>query len=77
MFLARREQEIIRDLASEEAEDWSNPEWITQRLKDRQLSGAIRAICDTFLIIYRTQGHFLAARYLAFGPCSQVYAASF
>lgn len=44
MFLARREQEIIRDQGSEDAEDWSNPEWITGRLKDRQLAGAIRAM---------------------------------
>ncbi len=58
MFLARREQEVIRTIELDETgpngngsegdaaepERWSDPEWITQKLKDRQLAAAIRAM---------------------------------
>lgn len=45
MFLARRDQEIIRAGATAaDHENWSDPEWIVSKLQDEQLAGAIRAM---------------------------------
>lgn len=49
MFRIRREQEIIRARGkapseTETHERWSDPDWILEHLKDRQLSAAVRAL---------------------------------
>ncbi len=44
MFLARRDQEVIRAGAAPDDENWSDPEWIVTKLQDQQLAGAIRAM---------------------------------
>ncbi|MBX3365582.1 MAG: S41 family peptidase [Phycisphaeraceae bacterium] len=53
MFLARREQEVIRSSPRNgiaetprdpDKERWDNPEWIVEHLKDRPLAAAIRAM---------------------------------
>lgn len=48
MLRARRDQEIIRAAKAggphENEENWSDPEWVLEALKDRQLSAAVQAI---------------------------------
>jgi carboxyl-terminal processing protease len=46
MLRIRREEEIIRKNGDsvEEAKAWSDPQWILEYLKDKQLSSAVRAI---------------------------------
>jgi len=48
MLRARRDQEIIRAARAGEAhqneENWADPEWVLETLKDRQLSAAVEAI---------------------------------
>lgn len=44
IFTIRREQDIIRGGASEGESDWSDPDKILEKLKDRQMAAALRAI---------------------------------
>ncbi len=44
LFTVRREQEVIRGGASESEQDWSDPDKILEKLKDRQMAAALRAM---------------------------------
>lgn len=44
LFTVRREQDIIRNGASASESDWADPDRILEKLKDRQLAAALRAI---------------------------------
>lgn len=44
MTRLRRESEIIRTGQNAEEQDWSNPDWILEHLKDKQLAAAVEAL---------------------------------
>jgi carboxyl-terminal processing protease len=44
MTRLRRESEIIRTGQNVEEQDWSNPDWILEHLKDKQLAAAVEAL---------------------------------
>lgn len=44
MFIARQQQDIIDASGDADDENWSDPEWILEALKDKQLAAAVRAL---------------------------------
>ncbi len=44
MLRVRRAEEIVRNAATESAPDWSNPDWIVDHSKDKQLAAAVKAV---------------------------------